>query len=201
MVASALALATDPERADEQLSRLLVQLEELESQFGDQEQFIGDILAKREELLETFEAPHNLSVADYAKLAGKSRRWITYEIQAGNLLSIQLGNKGQRVPVWQLDPLKRQLVQAILRQTPRGVDTWDIYRALLRPHDALGNQPPIEAVTPENMRVVVRVVVEQRPQPDEPHAPTPYPIEVRQSVQRLVESAIAVGPAVPMVDD
>jgi hypothetical protein len=51
------------------------------------------------------------------------------------------------------------------------------------------------------MRVVVRVVVEQCPQPDEPHAPTPYPIEVRQSVQRLVESAIAAGPAVPMVDD
>ena len=66
----------------------------------------------------------------------------TMKIQAGDLLSIQLGNKGQRVPVWQLDPLKRQLVQAILRQTPRGVDTWDIYHALLRPHDALGGVPP-----------------------------------------------------------
>lgn len=61
----------------------------------------------------------------FLRMAGKSRRWITYEIQAGNLLSIQLGNKGQRVPVWQLDPLKRQLIQAILRQTPRGVDAWD----------------------------------------------------------------------------
>jgi hypothetical protein len=41
-------------------------------------------------LLEIFEGPNNLSVADYAKLAGKSRRWITYEIQMGNLLSLQL---------------------------------------------------------------------------------------------------------------
>lgn len=82
---------------------------------------LSELQRERLELLEIFERPDNLVVADYAKLAGKSRRWITYEIQAGKLLSIQLGNKGQRVPVWQLDPLKRQLVQATLKQTPRGV--------------------------------------------------------------------------------
>ncbi|WP_204301386.1 tyrosine-type recombinase/integrase [Stenotrophomonas maltophilia] len=162
---------------------------------------LSDLQRERLKLLEIFEGPDNLVVADYAKLAGKSRRWITYEIQAGNLLSIQLGNKGQRVPVWQLDPLKRQLVQAILRQTPRGVDTWDIYHALLRPHDALGSRPPIEAVTPENMKIAVRVVVQQCSQREEPLAPMPYPIQVRQSVQQLVENAIAAGPAMPMVSD
>ncbi|TBU71867.1 DNA repair ATPase [Phytopseudomonas daroniae] len=62
-ITNALALAQDPERCDEQLSRLLVQLEELESQFGDHEQFLGDILAKREELLETFEA-HKQTLLD-----------------------------------------------------------------------------------------------------------------------------------------
>ncbi len=62
-IASALGLATDPERADEQLSRLMVQLEELESQFGEHEQFLGDILAKREELLETFES-HKQALLD-----------------------------------------------------------------------------------------------------------------------------------------
>lgn len=62
-ITGALALATDPERCDEQLSRLLVQLEELESQFGDHEQFLGDILAKREELLETFES-HRQTLLD-----------------------------------------------------------------------------------------------------------------------------------------
>jgi len=62
-IASALGLATDPERADEQLSRLMVQLEELESQFGEHEQFLGDIVAKREELLDTFEA-HKQALLD-----------------------------------------------------------------------------------------------------------------------------------------
>lgn len=143
---------------------------------------LSDWQCERLKLLEIFEGPDNLAVADYAKLAGKSRRWITYEIQAGNLLSIQLGNKGQRVPVWQLDPLKRQLVQAILKQTPRGVDTWDIYHALLRPHDALGNRSPVEAVTPENMKTAVRVVIEQCSQPGEAQVPMPYPMQARQSV-------------------
>jgi hypothetical protein len=62
-ITSALAMATDPERADEQLSRLMVQLEELESQFGEHEQFLGDILTKREELVEAFEA-HKQALLD-----------------------------------------------------------------------------------------------------------------------------------------
>ncbi|KKW68696.1 DNA repair protein [Lampropedia cohaerens] len=62
-IASALALATDPEKCDEQLARLLVQLEELESQFGEHAQFLGDVLAKREELLETFES-HKQALLD-----------------------------------------------------------------------------------------------------------------------------------------
>ncbi|MGL4668465.1 MAG: DNA repair ATPase, partial [Saezia sp.] len=55
-VVSALSLALDPEKCDEQLSRLLIQLEEIESQFGTHEEFLNDILTKREEVLETFEA-------------------------------------------------------------------------------------------------------------------------------------------------
>jgi integrase len=122
---------------------------------------MSDLQREHLKLLEIFEGPDNLVVADYAKLAGKSRRWITYEIQADNLLSIQLGNKGQRVPVWQLDPLKRQLVRSILRKTPRGVDTWDIYHALQRPHESLDNRSPLDAVTHENMAKIVNAVVTQ----------------------------------------
>lgn len=54
-ITSAIGLATDPEKADEQMARLLIQLEELESQFGEHEEFLADILSKREELVETFE--------------------------------------------------------------------------------------------------------------------------------------------------
>ena len=45
---------------------------------------------QRMELVDVFEAPHNLPVAEYAKMAGKSRRWIGYEIKAGNLLALNL---------------------------------------------------------------------------------------------------------------
>ncbi|MDI3491907.1 tyrosine-type recombinase/integrase [Azoarcus communis] len=119
---------------------------------------ISNVQRERMILLDILEAPHNLSVADYAKLAGKSRRWITYEIQAGNLLSISLGNRGQRVPDWQLDPLKRRLIQTILMQMPPGIDTWHIYHALTRPSDLFQGQSPIEAVTLENLHLVVHLV-------------------------------------------
>lgn len=65
---NALSIATTPEKADEQLARLLVQLEELESQFSDPDHFIGDefladIIAKREEIYDTFET-HKQALLD-----------------------------------------------------------------------------------------------------------------------------------------
>ncbi len=55
-IINSLGLATTPERCDDQLSKLLIQLEEMEGQFGDQEQFLADIMAKREEVNDTLEA-------------------------------------------------------------------------------------------------------------------------------------------------
>ena len=59
-IANALSIANTPEKSDEQMAKLLVQLEELESQFADPEtgggeQFLSDIITKREEIYETFE--------------------------------------------------------------------------------------------------------------------------------------------------
>src|SRR5690606_1896726 len=71
----------------------------------------SDIQRERMELFDVFEAPHNLPVAAFAKMAGKSRRWISYEIKAGNLLALNVCNRGQRVPDWHLDPLKQELIQ------------------------------------------------------------------------------------------
>jgi integrase len=129
---------------------------------------LSNLQRERLKLVDIFESPDNLVVADYAKLAGKSRRWITYEIQAGNLLAIQLGNKGQRVPVWQLEPLKRQLVQSVLRQTPRGVDTWDIYHALHRQDETLGGRSILDAVTQQNLKEIASLLVAQCAQPSAP---------------------------------
>ena len=50
-VVSALSLAKTPESCDEQLGRLLLQLEELEGRFGEFAEFAPDIADKREEVL------------------------------------------------------------------------------------------------------------------------------------------------------
>lgn len=55
-ITNALGQANSPEACDEQMSRLLIQLEELESQFSDYDQFLSDIMSKREEVYESFES-------------------------------------------------------------------------------------------------------------------------------------------------
>jgi len=121
----------------------------------------SEIQRERLALLEMFEAPHNLPVADYAKLTGRSLRAVSYEIQAGKLLSLHLGTRGQRVPDWQIDPLKRKLVQAVLKQVPMGMDSWHIYRALLQSYDELGKRPAIHVVRPTNLHLAARLVAER----------------------------------------
>ncbi|TQV75988.1 AAA family ATPase [Exilibacterium tricleocarpae] len=70
-VTNALGLATTPERCDEQLSRLLVQLEELEGQFSDYDRFLGDIVAKRDEIYESFET-HKQQLLDQQQRKAQS---------------------------------------------------------------------------------------------------------------------------------
>jgi len=55
-VTHAISLAVTPEQVEEQLTRLLIQLEEIESQFGEYDRFLPDILEKREEIHDTFSA-------------------------------------------------------------------------------------------------------------------------------------------------
>jgi len=54
-ITNALGMANTPEACDEQLSRLLIQLEEIEGQFSQYDQFLADILEKRDEIHESFE--------------------------------------------------------------------------------------------------------------------------------------------------
>ncbi|WP_437954854.1 DNA repair ATPase [Sorangium sp. So ce119] len=49
-VSSAIAICDSPERCDRELSKLLVQLEELEGKFGEFDEFLGELAAKREEV-------------------------------------------------------------------------------------------------------------------------------------------------------
>lgn len=55
-VASALSMCDTPERCDEEQSRLMIQLEELEARFSEFDEFLGDLASKREEVYEAFSA-------------------------------------------------------------------------------------------------------------------------------------------------
>ncbi len=55
-IQSAMNLCKTPERCDEELSKLLIQLDELESQFGESEQYLSEILSKRDDIFESFES-------------------------------------------------------------------------------------------------------------------------------------------------
>ncbi|MBN0210298.1 integrase, partial [Pseudomonas aeruginosa] len=63
---------------------------------------VSAIQREREEMLTIYESPSSLPVPLFGKLAGKSKDQINRELKAGKLLSISLGNRGQRVPDWQL---------------------------------------------------------------------------------------------------
>lgn len=52
---NALSLSTTPDKCDEQSTRLMVQIEELESEFSDYDEFISDIISKRDEVFDSFE--------------------------------------------------------------------------------------------------------------------------------------------------
>jgi hypothetical protein len=56
--------------------------------------------SERMEMLQIYESPYNLPVPRFAKLAGKSRDQIHREIWAGKLLTLKIGNRGQRIPDW-----------------------------------------------------------------------------------------------------
>ena len=62
-ITNALGLATTPDKCDEQMSRLLIQLEELEGQFSAFDEFLADIMGKRDEVYESFES-HKQTLID-----------------------------------------------------------------------------------------------------------------------------------------
>jgi hypothetical protein len=118
---------------------------------------VSDIQRQRAEMLATYEASNNLPLLVFAKLAGKSRDQINRDIKARRLLSLSLGNRGQRIPDWQLDPLRHKLVLAALARFP-DVDAWRLYRAVCEPHERLKGRSPIDVLTLENFDVTTRIV-------------------------------------------
>jgi hypothetical protein len=106
---------------------------------------LSAIQRERQEMLALYEAPGNLPVPLFAKLAGKSKDQINRELKAGKLLSLSIGNRGQRVPDWQLLPIKQRLVQVLLKQCT-DTDAWVLYRLLTTPLPALADRAAIDTV-------------------------------------------------------
>jgi len=80
-ITNALGVADSPEKCDEQLAKLLVQLEDLESQFSEFDQFLADIMEKREEIYDSFEA-HKQSLME-----ARQRRAQTLADSASRILN------------------------------------------------------------------------------------------------------------------
>ncbi|WP_042264570.1 hypothetical protein [Paraburkholderia heleia] len=117
-----------------------------------------DIQRGRSARLEAFNQPHNLPLPEFARLANKVRQQIYKDIDARRLLALNVGPRGQRLPDWQLDPVKQQLTQAVLQKV-EGIDNWTLYRALSEPLEGLGGRTPVEAVTERPIGDVVKVVL------------------------------------------
>lgn len=126
----------------------------------EEEPVISDIQRERQEMLGIYEAPDKLPVPVFAKLAGKSKDQVNREIKTGKLLSLSMGNRGQRIPDWQLDPIKQKLAREVMRSMDGRLDTWQLYRALVAPQERLGGRSPIEAVTSGTLQEAARVVHE-----------------------------------------
>ncbi len=118
---------------------------------------LTDIQRERAVMLAIFEAPHNLPLAVFAKLAGKSRPQINREIESRRLLSLAMGNRGQRIPDCQLDPVRQKFIQSVL-QRAEGVDGWTVYRAVSEPCEVLDGRSPVEVVTACNLSEVAIAV-------------------------------------------
>ncbi|MGR0064268.1 tyrosine-type recombinase/integrase [Bordetella bronchiseptica] len=116
------------------------------------------IQRNRKERLEAYEAPHNLSIPAFAKLAGKSRDQINREIASGQLLAVSFGNRGRHVPDWQLDPVRRQLIQSVRQRAPE-FEAWDVYWAMLQPCVCLNERLAADGLAEEDRQSVEEEVL------------------------------------------
>lgn len=109
-------------------------------------------------MLHEFAQPQNLPLAEFAKLAHKSRQQIYKDIAAGRLLALSVGVRGQRLPDWQMDPTLLRLTQAVLAKAD-DVDAWTLFHTLSEPMDGLQGRSPLKAVRRGNLASVVKAVL------------------------------------------
>ena len=70
-ITGALAVADSPDRCDEQLGRLMLRLEDLETRFGDFDDFAAELAAKREDVYEAFSSRKQALLDERARRADR----------------------------------------------------------------------------------------------------------------------------------
>lgn len=129
-----------------------------ESHAHAQSDEVSNIQKERAQMLAIYESPTNLALPAFARLAGKSRDQINREIKAARLLSLSLGNRGQRIPDWQLESLKLRVVLPVIGRAPE-IGSWEIYRMLSEPHKKLRGSSPVHAVSCENFDNILNCLI------------------------------------------
>ena len=102
---------------------------------------VSAIQREREEMLTIYEsqaACRSRCSASWPESQGPDQP----RTESGQVAVHQFGQSGQRVPDWQLVPLKHKLAQVLMNQCPHA-DSWDLYRMLTQPHPDLGAARPL----------------------------------------------------------
>lgn len=91
-VASALSMADSPERCDTELSKLMLQLEELESRFSEFDDFVAQLNAKREEVYEALTSRKQSLLEQRQRRAEQLAQAATRILQGINRRALTLGD-------------------------------------------------------------------------------------------------------------
>lgn len=109
-------------------------------------------------MLKELRKPHNITLAQFAARAGKSRQQIRKDLRIRRLLALSVGSYGLRIPDWQLDPVKARFARSLMARAPN-VDMWTIYQVLTEPAEALSGRAPIGAVSPTNGKDMIDLLL------------------------------------------
>jgi hypothetical protein len=110
----------------------------------------SDLNRGRAVLLADYENSHNWPLEDFAYRTNKSRQQILDDIQNGQLLALNIGSRGLKIPDWQLDPVKLLLTQSVLKSAS-DVDSWTLYNSLSLPLEGLDGISPVDAVAADTV--------------------------------------------------
>ncbi len=127
-ITSGVALADTPDACDEQLARLLIQLEEVESQFTENESFLDEILNKREELHETFESRKQQLIDQRQRKAQQIQSAASRVLQSIERRSLKFTDSDQLNTYYSSDPMVHKVADLVtqLRELDDSVKADDV---------------------------------------------------------------------------